>query len=245
MPWKVGQNGNHLECSVTKLPTVSLGLVAQQKIRILMDFYLQSEWAAYLVGKEDEKQVYIEDIQVPPHDYANGVSAEIAEPKYNKDTGQYDMYVPENCVGFVHSHNSMGAFHSSVDDQHVDRNYPVSITVAKKQGNIELEYDTICCKKTECGRYLMNGVSITFEQVKPNFDTKAWLNEARTNIESGMKKCTQDPFQKRINMVARQQELYEEQARKKTSSSDAYIPARYRLYQEAFEKAGLEYPFDD
>ena len=173
--WKIKQRPV-ITCSMIKEPDVYLERKVIDKINLLMNEYPHQEWLGYLVGDTTEEDNFlVEDLIIPPHASAVGGSAE-AEP----------FHIPERCVGLIHSHHSMGAFHSGTDQTHVDRNYPLSITVAKKQGN-SLEYDTISCKRTECNKDAVIKGHIKYVSPKPEFDTTEWLETAKSNIDKGKK----------------------------------------------------------
>lgn len=160
-----------LVCSLTKPPTIFIEPVPRQKIQYLMDEYSHQEWLAYLVGRISEKEnIFVEDISVPPHAHAYGAEAE-AEP----------FHIPDNCVGIIHSHHSMGAFHSGTDSNYVDKNFPVSIVVAR--GNGGLTYDAVSFAKTPCGRATTGKPEVKYVQFKPLFDKDKFLAEAKENID--------------------------------------------------------------
>jgi len=165
-----------ITCSLIHAPVVYIEPTPRAKIELLMKEYTHQEWLAYLTGRISEKDnIFVEDISVPPHKEVSGASAE-AEP----------FHVPENCVGFIHSHHSMGAFHSGTDQSYVDKNYPVSITVARNGGS-ELAYDGVSYTRTPCGKDTTLKATVKYVQPQPLFDSKEWLTEAKTNIDKGRK----------------------------------------------------------
>jgi hypothetical protein len=187
--WKVKSPGlaqpdNHVQCSLTIAPTVFIEPLPRQKIDQLMVIYPHSEWAGYMVGRVVEQNIFVEDISIPPHKpgSVSGGSAEVAEPKYNAQTGKYDFYIPARCVGFIHSHDSLGAFHSGTDDAHVDRNYPVSITVARRSADQQTEFSTVFFGVTPCGKALMGTATVKYVAQKP-YNIEDWIKQARANIE--------------------------------------------------------------
>jgi len=147
----------------------------KQKIRLLMREHQHKEWMGYMVGGIDGPDVMVEDLVIPPHEDSTYASAE-AEP----------FHIPDRCVGVIHSHHTMGAFHSTTDAEHVDANFPVSITVARKDNN--LEFDTVVNMETECGRMANVEGKIKFVEPPPTFDEEAWVEEANTNIKKGQNK---------------------------------------------------------
>ena len=214
MGWEIKKKrDDFVVCSLVNQPVVYLEPTPRQKIELLMGAYPHQEWLAYLVGSVSEKgNIFIEDISVPPHASVSGASAE-AEP----------FYQPEKCVGIIHSHHSMGAFHSGVDRDYVDGAYPTSITVANKGGVIE--YDAVTCAKTPCGKMSQGKATVKYVAPKPLFDTETWLKEAKENIDKGKKVYT--PMQ------------------------ESYVPMRFRLHggedgnllsEKEAEKVYAKYP---
>jgi hypothetical protein len=200
--WKVNNTEpvEHIECSLTKVPDVYLDLIPKRKIELLMEEYPHQEWFAYLVGKTtDRGNISVGDISVPPHKEASTASAEI-EP----------FHTPGNCVGVIHSHHSMGAFHSGTDDSYVDRNYPISITVAKKTQ--ALEFDAISYNTTPCGKPMLTKISVKYISPKPLFDEKAFITESRANIDKS--KDHMRMVSTGLSMIP-QQEFYDQLVQKK------------------------------
>jgi len=174
--WKTGAKEEKVTCSLVKSIGIYLDLTPRQKIQLLMDKYQYKEWIGYLVGEfYDNGDLYVSDVVIPPHEEASGASA-TAEPHHH----------PEKCVGIIHSHNSMGAFHSGTDHEYVDGNYPVSITVAKK-ANSPLEWDADMVTETPCGKKVRFDCQVYYLAPEPSFDTEKWLEEACKNVEKGTK----------------------------------------------------------
>ena len=169
-----------ITCSLVKAPNIYLELTARHKLDILMDEYRSREWIGYLVGEIAKKteDFFIEDIAVPPHKESVYASAE-AEP----------FNIPDRCVGVIHSHHSMGAFHSATDKGHVDKNFPVSIVVARGTDG-ELTFNTTCVKDTPCGKTLSLDGEVHYLQPEPDFNAEAWLKEVKKNIDLGEGKYT-------------------------------------------------------
>ena len=199
MSWKVkGFSDNHIQCSLCKAPVIYFEPVPRNKIELLMESYPHQEWLAYLVGKRREENFFVEDISVPPHASANGGSAE-AVP----------FHQPKGCLGVIHSHHSMGAFHSGTDHDYVDQNFPISIVVAKT--NNTLSYNAVSFTVTPCGKATVGNSIIKYVQPRPLFDAKTFLEKAKKNIDKGKQVvAVQAPFRK----------------------DPPYIPIRYRLFGE-------------
>ncbi len=174
--WKVNkEDTNSIQCSLVKSPTVYIDPIPRSKIQYLMNEYPHQEWIAYLQGRMFEKDsIYVEDISVPPHKDSSGGSAE-AEP----------FHIPGNCVGIIHSHHKMGAYHSATDKAYVDKNYPVSITVAHgKQG---FSYDAISYQTTLCGKGAVVKCLVKYVSPEPLFNKEEFLKRAKENIDKGKK----------------------------------------------------------
>lgn len=165
---------DEVTCSLVANPYIFLGLTARQKIVFLIEEYTNREWIAYLVGnRSEEGHFVVNDISVPPHKESHYTSAE-AEP----------MNIPANCIGIVHSHHSMAAFHSSIDQTYVDKNFPVSIVVAKSTDGT-LAWDAVSIQDTPCGKTVSHKGIVKYIQPEPLFDTEAWLKEAMEQIDKG------------------------------------------------------------
>ena len=167
----------NITCSLVKSPTIYLEHIVRQKLELLMTEYPHREWLAYLVGEvsEDGNGYFIEDIYIPPHESASAAE-EVAEP----------FKVPDRCIGVIHSHNSMSAFHSGTDQTHVDKNFPVSITIAKKYQS-EIEFDAVSTQYTPCNKAVTVKCPVKYIQPEPTFDTEEWLEDAKANVDKGIK----------------------------------------------------------
>lgn len=111
--WKTKKGGEpEVKCSLTETPTVFIEPIPRKKIELLMDRYPGKEWIGYLIGRAEGEHFFVEDIRIPPHKEATATSAE-AEP----------FHIPDTCIGIIHSHNSMGAFHSGTDQAYIDRTF--------------------------------------------------------------------------------------------------------------------------
>ena len=170
--WRVGKERVEVTCSMVITPTIYLEPTARAKIELLMGEYPNQEWLAYMQGRiSEQNNFFVEDIVVPPHAYASGASAE-AEP----------FHTPEGCIGVIHSHNGMGAFHSGIDQDYVDKNFPTSITVGKKAGS-PLEFDAVSHMKTPCGKDLKRDCPVKYVLPPLTFDKDEFLTQAKGNID--------------------------------------------------------------
>lgn len=173
--WRVKKKDDNVQCSLIKPPVIFMEPVPKCKIELLMDKYPHQEWIGYLVGRVLEKENYfVEDLSIPPHKEVSASSAE-AEP----------FHIPSRCIGIIHSHGTGGAFHSPTDDDYVDRNFPISITVSKR--NQSLEFDAVSHQRTPCGKDSILKGCVKYVQPKPLFDSGTFLVEAAKNISKGKK----------------------------------------------------------
>ena len=178
--WRVASTKEEpIHCSLVKSPIIYIEPVPKTKIELLLDEYPHREWVGYLVGQIAEENFFVDDITIPPHKEALAAAAEV-EP----------FNIPDNCIGIIHSHNTMGAFHSGTDHDYVDQNFPVSITVALKLNATEPEFDVISHAITACGKHISVAGSIKFVQPEPEFDVEEFIKGATENINMGIKTVT-------------------------------------------------------
>lgn len=172
--WKVNKPKEpEVICSLAIPKPVFLSPVAKRKIELLCMQYTNLEWVGYLVGTIAEHTI-VKDITVPPHTVTRGAMAEVEPFKQ-----------PKMCIGVIHSHNVMGAFHSGTDDDYVDHNYPVSITAAMKQLGV-ITYDALVNTETPCGKKIVQKVPVRDTRITPLFNEKNFLLEAMVEINKGL-----------------------------------------------------------
>lgn len=170
-----------VECSLVAVSKVYITGRTHRKICALLEEYPNKEWIGYLVGrKDDEKKAYLAfDISIPPHEEAYVASA-VAEPGH----------FPKDHIGIIHSHHTMGAFHSGTDKEFVDNNHPVSVVVSTKGEKVE--YDAVTCGTTPCGKTCSMEAEVTIVNLKDK-KMEEWLKEAKENIEKASSKVTYYP----------------------------------------------------
>jgi len=78
----------------------------------------------------------------------------------------------------------MGAFHSGTDQNFVDKNFPVSITVARDKGGT-LQFDAVSYQHTPCGKSMTLKAGVKYVQPQPAFEKDEFLKEAKKNIDKG------------------------------------------------------------
>src|SRR3990167_6227322 len=105
-----------------------------RRIKALLKKFEHKEWLLYLYGDIVEDGAIISGMTIPKQEVSGGSVDEISPP------------LP-GCIGTIHSHNSMGAFHSGTDQAHLETNHTVAITV-----NNKLEFDSTIQIKSECNR---------------------------------------------------------------------------------------------
>ena len=172
--WKVDRDDiSGLECSLVQTKLIYIEPIPRQKIEYLMSEYHHQEWMGYMVGEIQGNKVYMQDLSIPIHALATGGMAE-AVP----------FSEPEHCVGVIHSHHSMGAFHSGTDQEYVDKNYPVSVTVACRVGS-KLEFDATCYLRTPCGKGTTKKCEVKYVMSEPLFNRDIFLGEAKDRISQG------------------------------------------------------------
>ena len=170
------QKVEKVTCSLIGKPDIFFSLRVKYKIKLLMKEFTTKEWIGYLVGEETKEGDYLmEDLVIPPHEEASYSSA-TAVP----------FNIPDGCIGVIHSHHVMRAFHSGTDESHVDRNFPVSITVAKGTED-KLEYSAVSGKTTDCGKYVVVEAEVKYLSPEPDFDEGEWLKAAKENVDKGTK----------------------------------------------------------
>ena len=172
--WKVkGGDDNSTICSLIGKPNIYFEPKVKQKIELMMEAYPHLEWLAYLLGdKMESKDFCITDMVVPPHETATGGSAE-AVP----------FNIPEGCIGIIHSHHTMGAFHSGTDKDYVDKNFKVSIVVAGKPD--DLTYNAVSHQVTECCKGTTAECPVKDIQPPLEFDAGKFTEEATKNVDKG------------------------------------------------------------
>lgn len=136
--WSIPEANN---CVREKCPEISgnikliFSIEAFSKIVLLTRKIRDYEWGAYLVGEQrDSKTFYIKDLVIPKQKVSKA-SVEFEEENF-----------PENCIGWIHSHNSMKAYLSETDISTASV-YKVSVVV-----NNDLQFAAGCKVQLPCGR---------------------------------------------------------------------------------------------
>ena len=120
--WDVGDDIEEVkECGKIGNPVVYITPLVHNKISLLMDKYPDKEWLGYLQGESEKGVFIINNINIPKQE-VTGASVEVLKfPENIKDI-----------IGVMHSHNTMGAFFSSTDDDYINSNHSLSLVVSSK-----------------------------------------------------------------------------------------------------------------
>ena len=145
------------ECGVVPAPIIVISHRVDSKVAALMVEYPNTEWLAYLIGKGYE----VEDIVIPEQE----VSAGSVEVKSFPDR--------QDIIGVIHSHCSMGNFHSHVDNEYLVGNHNVSI-VATSDGKYAGKVRVV----TPCDKNLIRDAEVKFAYV----DYSGWVKEVKASI---------------------------------------------------------------
>jgi proteasome lid subunit RPN8/RPN11 len=147
--------------------TIGISFGARQKIQELVAAYPNLEWAAGLIGRHEENKWIVDDIFVPEQE-VHSCTVELT------DEGNREL-AKTKCIGWMHSHNSMAAFHSPKDDNN-SKMFDVSVTV-----NNKLETDARVKVHLPCGKFGMAKAAVVFEV--PVAKGSAFVDSIRDKIK--------------------------------------------------------------
>lgn len=174
-PWVTSGCQALKECSLADdtVPVVFISLIARAKIYRLMEELKGSEWLAYLVGRFNEADppdsggsYRIEDLYIPVQ--------EVTSTSVDVEEGA-GATMPENIIGTVHSHHSMGAFLSSTDHTYIGANHNVTIVTSDK------EWKTTVRMLLPCGNYKITDSNLSY--LLPRTNIEGWTQEALSKIK--------------------------------------------------------------
>ena len=142
MVWKSDEEcvETESECALLKQisPTVYFQEQAALKIKFLCQKFEKLEWMAGLLGEEISPRNYcVSDIRLIDQEVTSNHVEATAK-------GRKQLAALKTCVGWIHSHNTMGSFQSGTDVGTAG-NFPVTVTV-----NNDLEYTGMVKFKIEC-----------------------------------------------------------------------------------------------
>ncbi len=115
------------------------------KVITLLNKYPELEWGAYMVGEEKEDMYLVTDIVLMKQE-VTGSTVEFIEDNF-----------PENCIGWIHSHNSMEVFLSKTDENTAVM-YNVTVVV-----NNKLEFACKVREQLPCGRIALVPSSVKIQ----------------------------------------------------------------------------------
>ena len=170
MAWKCKDKEQVKACGlIFETRQVLIYPMARRKIELLLKANPKCEWMSFMVGYQDKVQnFYITDLIIPRHKVVGGGMAEV-----------FDNQQPPMCLGVLHSHHDMGAFHSGTDFDYVDKNYPLSVTVSTMSALPEgMSFDAVSYTITECGRELKAEHLVCFTKPEPLFSEDAFINDS-------------------------------------------------------------------
>ena len=143
------------------------------KIITLLNKYPDLEWGAYLIGEEQKDKFLIKDLTLMKQE-VTGTTVEFVEEDF-----------PKNCVGWIHSHNSMDTFLSKTDVK-TAMLYKVSIVV-----NNALNFVCRVKKQLPCGRVtlvpskvILQGIDVDTSKIveKPKKESIVIVDQSFQNI---------------------------------------------------------------
>ena len=136
-------------CCNIPIFTVQITGECYLKIKSLMATQKNKEWLAYLQGEiKDDKPKNENDGN---HEITYTVN-DLFIPKQVVSYASVNVVnseLPENCIGVMHSHHSMGAFMSSTDRDWINSNHNLSIVVAKDDMKAQVRYFSPCSNGTK------------------------------------------------------------------------------------------------
>jgi len=153
--------------------TILIMNTALDKIKTLISEYKDLEWGAGLIGRYENGTWIVEDIVVPEQE-VGATTVELT------DAGNIELAKTPNVIGWTHSHNTMNAFHSSMDDANC-KMYNISVTV-----NNALEYHALVRKKLSCGKIAMVEGDV--------------LIESQVNVDTGFVELIKSKIKKEIKV---------------------------------------------
>lgn len=134
------------------------------KIRSMMDEMNRKEWMGYLKGFEDDGDIYIEDIYIPEQT--------VTSANVNNEEEQ-----PEDSIGMVHSHHSMGAFWSGTDRSSIIHQNKANMVV---DSDMEMEATTLV--DLPCGRTAVVDADVLVMNEGDDFED--WAEEQEDKIQT-------------------------------------------------------------
>lgn len=141
---------------------------AKDKIEALMAKFPDTEWLAFLDGRETEEGFLITDLRIPLQ------SVSVA------DCDDVEFVPSASHIGVIHSHHTMGAFFSFTDKKYLNSSNTVSVVVAKK-GNGAIEAQAVLRLVTPSGRWVKVEAEVVYDSLALN--AVAWVEENAGRIK--------------------------------------------------------------
>ena len=124
---------------------------------------LDHEWLAYLIGeKVSDDEFNVRDAMFPQQEVGYGACENLEAQ-------------PEGTVGIVHSHHTMFAEHSGIDDNGIDQQNFVSVVLSTKG------YSATVKRDTACGHFIILKAKV--EVFPPNIDITEWADAAKAKMK--------------------------------------------------------------
>ena len=168
------------ECGMVGNPFVYIAPLAQNKISLLMDKFPDKEWLGYLIGDVQDNVFLIRNIVVPEQE-VTGASVEVLKfPVGTKDI-----------IGVMHSHNTMSAYFSGVDNDYINSNHSLSLVISDKGMKGTARFKTPCGvfirrDNVKIFAYLPKSNLVEFEeQVDTNVKVKSYGIEYVDHTKKG------------------------------------------------------------
>lgn len=149
--------------------TVHLPVEVYNKIEGLVD-RLDTEWVGFFIGERIEDDAYIEDLLIP-------------EQVVGRADCEATEFIEETTIGIIHSHGSIGAFHSGKDEHGAVNQNGFSIVV-----DSDMDIDAIGRTELPCGS--MAKVPTKVVLTHSEGDCEEWLEEVTDKITESKWKST-------------------------------------------------------
>lgn len=132
-------------CSEAPEITVAISPHCVSQIVALMEDPVigDEEWAADLIGEVDESTFYVNSLKIFKQEVSYASVKRLEPPA-------------EGTIGVIHSHHTMGAFFSSIDEDGANSNHRLSGVIAKSNGGVfpyDIQFAAIKVK-VPCGKYI-------------------------------------------------------------------------------------------
>jgi hypothetical protein len=142
-------------------PLVSISVEVWTRALKLMRA-VDTEWLGYLMGRKLPNGNYeITEIVIPTQEVGYGDCENKEAP-------------PPDSIGIIHSHHTMFASHSSIDDNGIDQQNGVSIVISTQGCTVTVKRDL------PCGMFIV--LEANYEVVMPDADVADWIAQSRGKL---------------------------------------------------------------